>query len=201
MRQINIYPVEHEVTSLLLERWTTDLVLDMPHLETYRYEIIDGELFVTKAPEIRHQLTSGNILFLLNTLGRTTGAGVAIATPGLVYSKEDAVIPDLVWVSKARLNAIWGKQGKLIDSPEIVIEILSAGAVNEGRDRENKLDLFSRFMVPEYWVVDWRAVRVEIYRHDGNTLMLAQTLQSGDTLTSPLLPGFSCVIDRFFEFS
>ena len=53
--------------------------------------------------------------------------------------------------------------------------------------------------VQEYWIADWRAATVEVYRQDQNELRLVQTLKSGDELTSPLLPGFACVIDRFFE--
>jgi Uma2 family endonuclease len=53
--------------------------------------------------------------------------------------------------------------------------------------------------VQEYWSADWRATTVEVYRRQRAELRLIQTLLTGDELTSPLLPGFTCVIDRFFE--
>jgi Uma2 family endonuclease len=53
--------------------------------------------------------------------------------------------------------------------------------------------------VREYWIADWRALTVEVYQREEDALRLVQTLRTGDELTSPLLPGFACVIDRFFE--
>jgi Uma2 family endonuclease len=50
----------------------------------------------------------------------------------------------------------------------------------------------------EYWVVDWQQRQVEIYRREEATLVLIATLFAGDTLTSPLLPGFACQVARLF---
>jgi Uma2 family endonuclease len=111
------------------------------------------------------------------------------------------VAPDLVWVSKERVATIIAADGKMHESPDLVIEILSPGKANQERDREKKLALYSRYGVREYWIVDWRAITVEVYRHEQDELHLVQTLHSGDELTSPLLHGFSCPIDRFFEYS
>jgi Uma2 family endonuclease len=48
------------------------------------------------------------------------------------------------------------------------------------------------------WISDWRAETVEVYRRQQAELRLVQTLLRGDLFESPLLPGFGCVIDRFF---
>jgi len=183
----------------ILTRWTVDLLKKMPHIEGERYEIIDGELYVTTQPHGRHQATSDNIITELGIWGRQTGLGRTFGAPGLIYAKDEAVAPDIVWVSRSRLANILGSDGKLHDSPDLVIEILSPGKANEERDCEKKLDLYSRRGVQEYWIADWRAVTVEIYRREEGELRLAQTLRAGDELTSPLLPGFTCVIDRLFE--
>ncbi len=183
----------------ILTRWTVDLVEKMPHIEGERHEIIDGELYVTTQPHGRHQATSDNIITELGIWGRQTKLGRTFGAPGLVYAKDEAVAPDIVWVSKARLANILGPDGKLHDSPELVVEILSPGKGNEERDREKKLDLYSRRGVQEYWIADWRAMTIEVYRREQDGLQLIQTLQAGDILTSPLLPGFSCPIDRLFE--
>jgi Uma2 family endonuclease len=181
----------------ILTGWTVDLVQKMPHIEGERYELIAGELYVTTQPHGRHQATSDNIAFELGSWSRSTKAGRVLPAPGLIYSINEAVAPDIVWVSKARLAHILGPDGKLHDSPELVIEILSPGKANEERDK--KLELYSRRGVQEYWIADWRALSVEIYRYEEGELRLVQTLHAGDELTSPLLPGFTCVIDRFFE--
>lgn len=185
--------------STILTRWTTDLVEQMPHIEGERYEIIDGELYVTTQPHARHQATCSNICFELTTWGRATGLGRALPAPGLVYAADEAVAPDVVWVSRARLSNILDPDGKLHESPELVIEVLSPGKANEERDREKKLALYSRRGVLEYWIADWRKATLEVYRREQDTLQFVQTLRTGDELTSPLLPGFACPIDRFFE--
>jgi len=51
--------------------------------------------------------------------------------------------------------------------------------------------LYSRRGVDEYWIVDWQQHQVQVFRRGGANLELAATLGDDDTLTSPLLPGFS----------
>ncbi|HEY3228242.1 MAG TPA: Uma2 family endonuclease [Roseiflexaceae bacterium] len=183
----------------LLTRWTVELVEKMPHIEGERYEIIDGELYVTTQPHARHQITCDNIIIELGVWSRDTGLGRTIQAPGLIYARDEAVAPDIVWVSKTRLANVLSSDGKLHESPDLVIEVLSPGKANEERDREKKLALYARHGVQEYWIADWRATTVEVYRREQDELQLVQTLQAGDELTSPVLPGFACVIDRFFE--
>ncbi len=134
----------------ILSRWTNDMVERMPHVEGERYEIIDGELYVTTQPHLRHQATCDNIIIELGNRSRSTGLGRTFQAPGVVYAIDEAVAPDVVWVSKTRLATILAPDGKLHDSPELMIEILSPGKANEERDREKKLDLYSRRDVVEY---------------------------------------------------
>jgi Uma2 family endonuclease len=76
--------------------------------------------------------------------------------------------------------------------------VLSPGPTNKGRDREAKLKLYSRRGVLEYWIVDWLAHSVEIYRRQNIQLELFATLTKSDILESPLLPGFSAETDALF---
>jgi Uma2 family endonuclease len=183
----------------ILSHWTTELVAKMPHIEGERYEIIDGELYVTTQPHFRHQATCDNIIIELGNWSRSTDSGRTFQAPGVIFSEDNAVAPDIVWVSKARMPGVLGPDGKLHDAPDLMIEILSPGKANEERDREKKLVLYSRYGVQEYWIANWRAITIEIFRQDQDELRLAHTLKAGDELTSPLLPGFACIIDRFFE--
>lgn len=126
--------------------------------------------------------------------------GVAIISPGLFLSEYDDVAPDVVWISKERLqmqNSI-DKSGHLLVAPELVIEVLSPGLTNELRDKQAKLKLYSRRGVKEYWVADWMRKQVEIYRREQGALKLIATLYAEDELTSPLLPGFSCKVVKMF---
>jgi Uma2 family endonuclease len=179
-------------------RWTTADVDALPDTGS-RYEIIDGELFVSKARHWHHQATVNNIAVALSNWCRPLNAGLVLAGPGIVYADDEAVIPDLVWISKARMPALLGEDGKLADSPDLVIEVLSFGTANEQRDREAKRRLYSRRGVREYWIADWRTEQVAVYSRQEAELRHVQTLLRGEQLTSALLPGFACVIDGFFQ--
>ena len=178
-------------------RWTTaDLELFPDNGN--RYEIIDGELFVTRAPNWKHQKASTRISTALDTWSLTTGLGEAVQAPGIIFSEADNVIPDVVWASNERLAVLLDEAGHLTSAPELIVEVLSPGAENEKRDREIKLKLYSLRPVQEYWIIDWHKRQVEVYRRAQAILELVATLLPGDELSSPLLPGFVYPVSQLF---
>lgn len=179
-------------------RWTTADIESLAADEWKRYEIIDGELFVTRAPHIGHQGAAGRIYARLLLWSEETNLGQPLLTPGVIFSDADNVIPDVVWVGNERLATIVDDEGHLTGAPELIVEVLSAGSTNERRDREAKLKLYSLKGVQEYWIVDWRLQQTEVYRRDNAQLQLYQTLLAADKISSPLLPGFCCKVNRFF---
>jgi len=179
-------------------RWTTADIESLATDEWKRYEIVDGELFVTRAPHIGHQGAAGRIYVRLLLWSEETSLGQPILTPGLIFSNADNVIPDVVWVSHQRLATIVDDEGHLTGAPELIVEVLSAGSTHERRDKGAKLKLYSLKGVQEYWIVDWRLQQLEIYRRDDAQLQLYQTLLTDDEISSPLLPGFFCTVNRFF---
>jgi Uma2 family endonuclease len=179
-------------------RWTiADLVI-FEGDRANRYEIIDGELFVTRAPDWRHQAVCGNIVTLLKLWSDQSGLGQAAINPGIIFSESDNVIPDVVWASYERLEQLLDEAGHLTAAPELVVEVLSPGKANERRDRDAKLKLYSVRGVLEYWIVNFQEQVVEVYRRENGVLKLVATLYLQDELTSPILPGFSSVISKFF---
>lgn len=163
-----------------------------------RYEIIDGELFVTRAPHWGHQKATANICAELRTWSISIGLGEAVPTPGIIFTDADNVIPDVVWISKERLAILLDSQGHLTGAPELVVEVLSSGTENERRDREVKLKLYGSRGVQEYWILNWQLQQVEVYRREKAVLKLVATLLTTDELSSPLLPNFVCPVARLF---
>ncbi|NJN90941.1 MAG: Uma2 family endonuclease [Leptolyngbyaceae cyanobacterium RM2_2_4] len=179
-------------------RWTTaDLDL-LPDNGT-RYEIIDGELFMTRAPRWSHQKAADNICAALNRWSDETGLGEATTTPGIIFSDADNVIPDVVWVSTERLAMLLDDAEHLTGAPELIVEVLSPGENNERRDREIKLKLYATQGVREYWIADRHLQQVQVYQRQQATLQLAATLFADDEINSPILPGFTCAIAHFFR--
>jgi Uma2 family endonuclease len=187
-----------ESTTTYPVRWTiADLVIFEGN-RTNRYEIIDGELFVTRAPDWKHQAACGRIVTQLNVWSDQSDLGQAAINPGIIFSESDNVIPDVVWASHERLERLLDDAGHLTAAPELVVEVLSPGKLNERRDREAKLKLYSVRGVLEYWIVNLKEQYVEVYRRESAILKLAATLYSQDEITSPILPGFSCLVRQLF---
>lgn len=174
-------------------RWTSaDLVL-LPD-DGSVYEIIDGELFVLKSPHIEHQNVCLSIGAALKAWSDETGAGTATISPGVIFGDYDNVVPDVAWIAAERLAVLVDDAGHLTAAPDLVVEVLSAGAANERRDRELKLKLYDLRGVREYWLVDWRLRQIEVFRRAEGRLGLVATLRETDELSSPLLPGFKAAV-------
>jgi len=163
-----------------------------------RYEIIEGELYVSRQPSVEHQYSCNRLGRFLDEWNDKSGLGVVLTAPGLIFGEGDDVAPDVVWVTRERLARATDKAGHLLAAPELVIEVLSPGKTNEERDRRVKLKLYSRHGVHEYWIVDAMLQQVAVYRRDHDQLVLDRTLYADDTLQSPQLAGFSCNVAKLF---
>ncbi len=144
-------------------RWTRAdveaLIRDNPD-QTPRFELVDGELFVTPSPGVLHQLAVGELLIALNAYVRRTRVGVAITSPSDVrLEPESYVQPDVYVVSYDE-----GKQIRKTNRSEalvLAVEVVSPGSARG--DRGSKRELYQRY-VPEYWVVDVDARLIERWR-------------------------------------
>ncbi len=163
-----------------------------------RYEIIEGELFVSRAPELKHQETIGNFYFQFRQYLTHHNIGRVIITPGVTFNNYTSVIPDLVFISNDRTDIT--ARGKRIEgAPDIVIEIVSPGAKNSRRDRIVKRQTYAKFGVREYWIADAENQTIEIYRLQENHLALIETLRQNDDLATSLLPDFKCRVADIFQ--
>lgn len=179
-------------------RWTVADVDLLPEDETKRFEIIDGQLFVSDPTHWYHQLVCTGLVVALHGWSREKRRGDAVMAPGIIFADDEAVAPDAVWVSKERLEKLLWPDGKLHAAPELIAEVLSLGLSDEWRDREIKRKLYSRRGVREYWIVDWQRRQIEVFRRVDTALDLVATLLEGDTLQSPLLPGFALSVSELF---
>jgi Uma2 family endonuclease len=169
----------------------------MPHGDGNRYEIIEGELFVSCSPGLTHQTVASNLIFLIRSFLKTNPVGKVVTTPGLVLSNVSGVISDLVFfLYEQRETIVTGE--RLTGPPALVIEIVSPGSENIRRDRVVKLQLYARHGVPEYWIVDPQKLSLERYVRRESFLYLLETLTNEDHLTSDAFPGFSCPMSDVF---
>jgi Uma2 family endonuclease len=127
-------------------------------------------------------MTTTRIISAVGQWSREGGSGYVLAAPGVLFSEDDAVAPDLVWVAGDRFALVAAEDGKLHLAPDLVVEVLSPGPANEMRDRQLKLDVYSRYGVSGYWVVNWQVRSVQIFRREGEQLQAtaALTLDEAD---------------------
>jgi Uma2 family endonuclease len=116
-----------------------------------RHEIIDGELVVTPSPIPPHQIVSINIVYPLVHHVRERNLGMVLDAPiDIRLTPDNVLIPDIIFIARDRLHIIGPKT---IDAaPDLVVEILSPGT--RRRDLTTKRELYARFGVREYWIVD-----------------------------------------------
>ncbi|HXU40462.1 MAG TPA: Uma2 family endonuclease [Blastocatellia bacterium] len=162
-----------------------------------RYELIEGELFVSCSPNRIHQTVSGNLFFSVRSYLIDNPIGEIWATLGVIFSEFSGVIPDLVFVSHERRNEI-ASGDRVMGSPDLVIEIVCPGAENERRDRLVKRQLYGKHGVKEYWIVDFHNRTIEVYVLQGQMLQLQSILTEKDELTSSVLPGYRCKVETIF---
>jgi Uma2 family endonuclease len=178
---------------------TVSALEGLPEGDGNRYELIEGELHVTTQPKFEHQLVADAICEVLRVWNRKHGqGGVVVSAPGIILAEDEAFAPDVVWYSQARRTAHLRPNGKFYGPPDLAIEVLSDGAKNAKRDRELKPARYAFWGVREYWLLDRFARTVIVHRPAGPAYVIAASLGTNETLTSPLLPGFALLVSEIF---
>ena len=140
--------------------WTVDMLDTLPD-DGKRYEIIDGELFVTPAPYLVHQMLAGELYAQLRDYLRANPVGRAFVAPADVRAGDrTSVEPDVFVIPQVKgpFPRIWSPLGTLL----LAIEVLSPKTARV--DRGRKRALYQREGVQEYWIVDLDSRLVERWR-------------------------------------
>jgi len=144
-----------------ITEWTVELVRALPD-DGKRYEVLDGELFVTPAPGNPHQRAVGALYLVLAPYTRDNGVGETwLAPTDLVFGPRRLLEPDLFVVA-----LVAGK--RTMDEDEmprrllLTVEILSPST--RRADRVRKRAIYMDEGVPEYWIVDLDARLIERWR-------------------------------------
>jgi len=164
--------------SLTYENW-----LAFPD-DGQRYELIDGELYVSPVPSIRHQRVSRELEFALLSYLRRTGRGEVLDAPvGVRLARDSVLQPDIVVVLREHASQV-GEQ--VIDGPpDIVIEVLSRGTAR--RDLGVKREKYRATGVPEYWIVDPVHAAIEVLVLENGDYVRHGLFGPSDTLRSRAL--------------
>lgn len=158
-----------------------------------RRELIAGELFVSPSPKTRHQEISVRLTLALGNYIETQGGARVFHAPlDILFTQRDVVEPDLLVVTDDQRDIITTDNIKGV--PALLIEIVS----DPRHDRVRKRELYERVGVPEYWIVDPDADRVEVFRLGERRYGKPEILEPGDDLTFAPLPGLRISIADLF---
>lgn len=161
-----------------------------------RYELIDGEVYMTPSPNTKHQMIVGNLYAALRRFAAEQGLGKVFLSPfDVVFGERTAVQPDLLFIRKERLSILTdlNVQG----APDLVIEVLSPSTA--AFDRETKLQVYARAGVPELWYVDPREEIVEVLNLSADRRYTKTATLSGDApVPSQALSGLRLTLSEVF---
>lgn len=183
--------------STVLKRWTYDDLLAMPEDNVIR-EVLDGELFVSPTPFIRHQVIKGRLLFAIASYLEQRPIGEVLMAPlDIVFAIDNVCSPDVLFISNERSSITTEKN--IQGAPDFVIEVLSE--FNRKNDEVRKLAIYERFDVTEYWIADPDHNTIRVFRRRGKALPLVSELaaDAGDVATTPILPGLTINLPDLFR--
>jgi Uma2 family endonuclease len=160
-----------------------------------RYEVHDGELSVTPAPGTPHQEVSGNLNEVLRAHVRERGLGRVLYAPlDVILADTTIVQPDLIHVDPSR-DAFVTQRG-IEGPPTLVVEIISPSTARI--DRVTKTQLYARYGVPYYWIVDPDARAIEAYALAEGGYRLAATARGSAPIPLPPFPDLALVADSLW---
>src|SRR5699024_1453104 len=146
-----------------------------------RYELAGGRLeLMSPAPLVNHQITSFE---LQKRLSRNCEEVYIIlyAPVDVILSTNEVRQPDIVLVHRERKDII-RKRG-IHGAPDMVVEILSPPTLK--RDKIDKLDVYARYNIPEYWIVEPNAGMLEQYILRDNQYEIINVFHDNEPVTSP----------------
>ncbi len=164
--------------------------------EDRRYEVVDGELLLTPAPTLMHQVVKMRLVRVLEDFVRQDRSGMVVDAPfDVVLSRFDVVQPDILFVSSPR-KAVLGE--KFADgAPDLVVEVLSPST--EIRDRVAKAKRYATFGVREMWLVDPIAKTIEILVNEGDGFRQQGVFGADDKVRSTILASLEFLAAPIFQ--
>lgn len=160
------------------------------------FQLINYDLVMSPSPIPEHQIISGRLFNKISIfLEQTNNGGVVMYSPVDVYLNEGNIFqPDLLFISESRIGII---QKRVEGAPDMIIEILSPS--NAYYDLRQKKEIYEKYGVQEYIIVDPIAKNVDVYVLKDGAYYLHQKAEKDGQLTSVVLNGFGIGINNLFK--
>ncbi len=162
-----------------------------------RYEIIDGEVYVSPSPGDAHQFVATDLTTLLNVHVRERKLGRLVAAPfDVMLGPHDVFQPDILFIRAERRTVVI-RDGRMYDAPDLCVEIASPST--RQTDRTRKFDRYAHFGVAEYWLVEPIEQTVETFVLEGGAYVSLGTAVGNEQIVSPVMPDLALTAAEVFE--
>jgi len=152
-----------------------------------RYELFEGTLEVSPSATLAHQLAVMRLIARLLPWIEERKLGLLLTAPlDTILSESTILQPDILFVSNERKKDLVGQW--IHGAPDLCIEVLSPGTAD--RDRGIKRQLYARYGVKEYWLVDPETCSVTIHSLRGRHFRELVSGTGDRIVTSAVLAGF-----------
>jgi Uma2 family endonuclease len=156
-----------------------------------RCELILGRFYVSPSPSALHQVVAFLLGRLLDATAVSSGGLTLLAPIDVVLADHSVVQPDIVYLSAERRRLA---RERVEGAPDLLVEVLSPGTAR--RDRGEKLSLYARAGVREYWIVDPQERQIEILANEGGRFVVV--LPEGGEYSSSALPEVRLELTAFW---
>ncbi|MDM8559441.1 Uma2 family endonuclease [Candidatus Parabeggiatoa sp. HSG14] len=188
---------KHDISlSVLQKEWTYEDYLNLPD-DDCRYEIIEGVLYVSNAPNIDHQFTVGEIHFQFKLFLRGNPEGYVLTAPFEVHlsQKTRPVQPDVLFIKADK----WPNPGTQYfnGAPDLIVEVLSPST--RRLDQSVKFRAYEQANVLEYWMVDPKTHLVQVFSLNNQEYVLIGEFMNDEVIESKVLPDLKIVTASIFN--
>jgi Uma2 family endonuclease len=160
--------------------WTLEDLHRLPD-DGNKYELVRGELFVTPAPAVSHEMVLARLDMLLWPYVAAQKLGIIFRPRAVVQFEGSEVEPDLMVRPKPDENSAW----KDVPTPILGVEV--ASRTTHRRDRNQKKQLYLDAGVAEYWIVDRQERSVTVVRPGKRDVHVSDAIEWHPVATSALL--------------
>ena len=160
-----------------------------------RYQIVEGDLFVTPTPNTFHQFVQKNLLRILDTYVLAHPVGKILGAPCDVYLDESNVFqPDVLFVAAAHAARL--KDDGIHGAPDLAIEILSPSTAALDR---RKRTLLAQAGTVEFWQVDPALRQIQRFVFAESMNKPVALIDEPESFSSPLFPGLVLATPEIFR--
>jgi Uma2 family endonuclease len=171
--------------SVVAQPLTWDDIKHRPEDAGRRTELVHGELVMSPAPGLEHQIIVERLIYELEGYALRCACGEVIPGPIDVVLAPDLVYePDLCFVSNGRKDIL--RPTHIEGPPDLCIEVTSES--NRTHDTVVKYGHYAHYGVAEYWLIDVREREVSTWRNQGGSFSLIGRARAGQLVASVVLP-------------